>query len=98
MRDIMRGAVRGRGRPGDDDAGDFGGRVRRFALDARRVLDRPDTPPDEVMGLYLRASFLAREAPGGPSSEIHRWVQAVRRQLGARMRALSPEDLESWVV
>jgi hypothetical protein len=87
----------GRGDTGGIEPEDFGGRVRRFAIDARRVLVCPDRPIDDVVELHRQARFLLREAPGVPSSPLHRWLVAAREAIDARLRAWALEELESLV-
>lgn len=84
--------------PGDTGAiepEELARRVRRFAIDARLVLRHPDRPIDEVVELHRRARFLLREAPGLPSSPLHRWLVAAMEAIDARLRAWAPEELES---
>ncbi len=76
---------------------DFGSRVREFALDAHRVLNRPDSPIDEVIRLHRRVWYLLRDTPGARSNEIRRWLLAALRAIDARILARSFTELESWV-
>lgn len=76
---------------------DFGRRLRRFAIDAHRVLGCPDGPIDDMVELHRRAWFLLREAPGVPSSRLHGWLVAAREAIDARLRAWALEELESVV-
>jgi hypothetical protein len=87
----------GRGETGGIEPEDFGGRVRRFAIDARRVLGCPDRPIDDLVELHRRAWSLLREAPGAPSSEMHRWLLAARAAIDDRLRSWLLEELESLV-
>jgi hypothetical protein len=80
---------------GEDDAGDFGRRVRRVALDAHRILSRPDSPLDELIGLHWRVFHLLDEVPGARATGVLRWLLAVRQEIGARLQSWSVEDLES---
>jgi hypothetical protein len=73
---------------------DFGRRVRRFALDAHRILGRPDSPLDELIELHARAFHLLDEVPGTRASGILGWLLAVRQRIGARLQSWSVEDLE----
>jgi hypothetical protein len=68
-----------------------------LALDAHRVLGRPDSPIDELIGLHWRAWHLLREAPRVGSSEVRRWLLAVRHEIGAKLQSWSVEELESLV-
>jgi hypothetical protein len=90
-------AEEGRDESGGSDPEGYGRAVRRFAADAGRVLGRPDGPIDEVIDLHRRAWSLLREAPGAPSSPLHRWLVAAREAIDARSRAWAMEDLESLV-
>ena len=81
----------------DLDAGDFGPRVRQLTLDAHQILNRPDSPLDDLIGLHRRVFCLLDEARGVRSSAIRRWLLAVRREIGVRFERWSVEDLESLV-
>jgi hypothetical protein len=87
----------GRGDLGGFDGDDFGRRLRQFAIDADRILRRPDGPVDEVIGLHRRAWLLLQDASAGPSSEIRRWLLATRRVIDARLLSWSLVELESSV-
>jgi hypothetical protein len=97
MSNELREADEGRGDTGGIEPEDFGGRVRRFAIDARRVLGCPDSPIDDVLELHRRASSLLRGAPGAPSSEMHRWLLAMQAAIDDRLRSWPLEELESLV-
>jgi hypothetical protein len=83
---------RGRGEAGRFDPEGFGRRVREFAIDAHRVLRRPDSPLDELTRLDGRAFRLLGEAPGARSIGISPWLLAVRQRIGARLESRSFED------
>jgi hypothetical protein len=86
-----------RGDLGGCDPDEFDRRIRRFAIDAHRVLKDPNSARDEMIGLHLRAWFLLREAPGERSSRMLRWLQEARRIIGDRLQSWTAEDLEHWV-
>jgi hypothetical protein len=89
----------------DESRGDLGGfepegfgrRVREVALDAHRVLNRPDSPIDEVLRLHRRVWHLLHDAPGARPNEIRRWLLAALQAIDARILAWSFTELESWV-
>jgi hypothetical protein len=85
------GAIHGRA------SGDFAGDLRRFAIDAHRILRRPESPVDEVFALHARAWSLLQEAPGARSGEIRRWLLAARRAIGVRLQSWASEEMESLV-
>jgi hypothetical protein len=97
MSDGLHEADHSRGIPGGFDAESFARGVRQLALDAHRVLSRPDSPLDELIRLHWRAWHLLREAPRVGSSEVCRWLLAVRREIGAKLQSWSAEELESLV-
>jgi hypothetical protein len=83
---------RGRGDAGQFDPEGFGRRIREFAVDAHRVLRRPDSPLDELTRLDGRASRLFGEAPGARTIGICPWLLAVRQRIRARLESQSFED------
>jgi hypothetical protein len=83
--------------PGGLDAESFARGIRRLALDAHRILSRPDSALDELFGLHWHAWHLLREAAGVGSSEVCLWLLAVRQEIGAQLQSWSMEDLESLV-
>jgi hypothetical protein len=87
----------GRDETGEIDPEVFGRQVRQFALDAHRVLRRPDSPVDEVIDLHRRVWYLLHQAPGAQTTAISRWLQVARQAIAARLRAWVVEDLESLV-
>jgi hypothetical protein len=88
---------RSRAQPGGFDQDEFARSVRRFALDAREVLGRPDSPLGELIGLHRRVWHLLQEVPAAPATGLRRWLLAVRQRIGAKLQAWSLEDLESLV-
>ena len=82
---------------GGGEPDDFGREFRQFAIDAHRILGRPDSPVDEVFGLYRRAWCLQRQAAVATSSEIRRWLLAARQAIDVRLRSWVSEQLESSV-
>jgi hypothetical protein len=82
-----------RGGRGGFDPDDFGRRVREFALDAHRILKRPDSPTDELIALHRRVWFLLCEAPGSQSTPIRRWLLAARQEIAAKLQSRSVEAL-----
>jgi hypothetical protein len=96
MADGTRDDAEGRGEPGRFDPEGFGRSIREFAIDAHRVLRRPDSPLGELLRLHGRGSRLLGEAPGTGSSGISLWLLAVRQRIGARLPR-SFEDLASLV-
>jgi hypothetical protein len=87
----------GRGEPGGTDRGDLARRIRSFAYDAHRILTRPDSTLDEVLGLHRTVWRLLREVPDAHSGGMYRWLLAAKRAIGARLRAWSLDDLEAMV-
>ncbi len=83
--------------PGDTDTDEFARSVRRFALDAREVLGRPDCTLGELIGLHGRVYRLLQELPGTRATGIGPWLLAVRQRIGARLESRSMENLESSV-
>jgi hypothetical protein len=79
------------------DLDDWGRRVRQFAIDAHRILGRPDSPVDEVFGLHRRAWLLVREASVEPSSGLCRWLLEARRAIDVRLHRWAVEEMESLV-
>jgi hypothetical protein len=97
---MLRGVLEaddGRVRPGGWDTDEFARTVRRFALDARDVLGRPDSRLGELIRLHGRVFRLLQEVPGPRATGILRWLLAVRQRIGARLQSWSVEDLESLV-
>ena len=83
-----------RGGRGGFDPDEFGRRVREFALDAHRILKRPDSSMDELIGRDSCAWLLLCEAPASQSSAIRRWLLAARQAIAAKLRSWSAEHLE----
>jgi hypothetical protein len=81
---------------GEIDRDDFGRQVRRFALDAHRLLGRSDSPIDEVIRLHRRVWCLLHAATAARSSGIRRWLLAALRAIDARILASSFTGPESW--
>jgi hypothetical protein len=82
----------------DEDRGDpsdFGREVRRLALDAHRILGRPDSPIDELLRLHARVWHLLQEVPGARPIGVLGWLLTVRQRIGARLQSWSVEELES---
>jgi hypothetical protein len=97
---MLRGVLEaddGRVRPGGWDTDEFARTVRRFALDARDVLGRPDSRLGELIRLHRRVFHLLQGTPGARTTGILPWLLAVRERIGARLQAWSVEDLESRV-
>jgi hypothetical protein len=90
-------AGEGRVQPGGSDSDEFARSVRRFALDAREVLGRPDSTLGELIGLHGCVFRLLQEAPGTRATGIVPWLLEVRQRIGARLQSWSMEDLESLV-
>jgi hypothetical protein len=97
MADTVHVIHEGRGDLGGFEPDGFGSRVREFAIDAHRVLNRPDSPIDEVIRLHRRVWYLLRDTPGARSNEIRRWLLAALRAIDTRILAWSSTELESWV-
>jgi hypothetical protein len=76
------------------DPDDFGRRVRECAVDAHRILKRPDSPTDELIALHRRGWFLLCEAPGSQSTPIRRWLLATRQAIAAKLQSWSAAFLE----
>lgn len=87
----------GRVQPDGSDPGEFARGVRRFALDAREILGRPESTLGELIGLHGRVFHLLQGVPGTRTTGILPWLLAVRQQIGARLQSWSVEDLESRV-
>lgn len=96
MADRVNVSQESRGNLGEFDLDDFGRRVRQFALDAHRLLNRPDSPIDEVIRLHRRAWYLLRDSTAARLSEIRRWLLAALRAIDSRIIASSFMELESW--
>jgi hypothetical protein len=92
MVDCVHATDAGRGNPDE-----FGQKVRQFALDAYDVLGRADSTLDELIALHRRVWHLLLEVHGAQSTEIHRWLLAVRQEIGAKLQSWSLEDLECLV-
>ena len=65
------------------DAETLAASVRSLATDAHRLLNRPDIDPLEFRTLTRRISALRRQVPGGPSGELARWLDSLRRRMEA---------------
>ena len=76
-----------RGDLGEFDLDDFGRRVRQFALDAHRLLNRPESPIDDVIRLHRRVWCLLHDATGARSNEIRRWLLAALTAIDSRILA-----------
>ncbi len=87
----------GRVQPGGWDTDEFARSVRRFALDARDVLGRPDSTLGELIGLRGRVFRLLQEVPGTRATGIAPWLLAVRQRIGARLASWPMEERESSV-
>jgi hypothetical protein len=83
--------------PGELGHGEFGHEVRRLALDAHRILRRPDSSLDDLIDLHGRVFHLLRQERGARSGGIGRWLLAVRQEIGVKLESWSVEDLESCV-
>ena len=83
--------------PGGSDTGEFARSVRRFALDARDVLGRPDCTLGELIGLHGRVCRLLQEVPGTRAAGIAPWLLAVRQRIGARLQSWPADERESSV-
>jgi hypothetical protein len=83
--------------PGGWDTDEFARSVRRFALDARDVLGRPDCTLGELIGLHGRVVRLLQDVPGTRATGIVPWLLAVRQRIDAQLESWSMEDLESLV-
>jgi hypothetical protein len=97
---MLRGVLEadeGRVQPGGSVADEFARSVRQFALDARDVLERPDSTPSELIELQRRAVRLLREVPGARTTGIAPWLLAVRQRIGARLQSWSMDDPASSV-
>ena len=92
MADAAHDDDRGRGDAARFDPEGFGRRIREFAVDAHRVLRRPDSPLDDLIRLDERAFRLFGEAPGARTMGISPWLLAVRQRIGARLESRSFED------
>jgi hypothetical protein len=83
--------------PGGWDTDEFARSVRRFALDARDALGRPDSTLGELIGLCRCVLHLLEEVPGTRATGIVPWLLAVRQRIDARLPSSPVEDLESLV-
>jgi hypothetical protein len=83
--------------PGGSEPDEFARSVRRFALDARDVLGRPDSTLGELIGLHGRVFRLLQSVPGMGPAGVAPWLLAVRQRIGARLQSWSVEDLEARV-
>jgi hypothetical protein len=84
-------------READEDggaSGEFAGGVRRFAIDARRALGRPESSIDELIDLHWRAWALLRQAPDEHAAGIHDWLLAARRAIADRLHHWAAEELD----
>ena len=79
-----------RGRCGCDP-GEFAQGVRRFAIDAHRLLKSPDASPDDLIVFHGRLFRLFEAAPCPSSAPILHWLRAVREQIGDRLQLWSEE-------
>jgi hypothetical protein len=83
--------------PGDLDTDEFARSVRRFALEARDVLGRPNSTLGELIGLRGCVLRLLQQAAGMRSPGIVPWLLAVQQRIDVRLEARSVEDLDSLV-
>ena len=74
-----------RGRCGCDP-GEFAQGVRRFSVDAHRLLKSSEATPDELIQLHGHVFRLIEAAPCPPSAPILQWLRAVREAIGERLR------------
>src|SRR5262249_48097498 len=89
----------GRGGAGESDGLDaeaFAWDLRQFVAEAHRILGRPGSSLDDLLALHRRAWSLLRGAPGAPSSEMRRWLLAVRAAIDDRLRSWPLEEPE-WL-
>jgi hypothetical protein len=82
---------------GGFDSGDFGRRVRQFAVDAHRIVKGPDGPLDDLIDLHWRAWSLLLEAPGEQTDGVYHWLLAARRAIVDRLHHSATEEFETWV-
>ena len=87
----------GRCYAGAVDAAEFGRSIRRFALDAHRMLRRPDSSSEELIGLQRQAWRLLGEASFPHATEVRRWLVAARRAIDGRLHPGLVEEPESLV-
>jgi hypothetical protein len=84
-------------RTGSDrlDPNEYSRMIRQFAIDARRILSRPDSTTVELFGLQRRAGILLRGSPVRDSGGINRWLSRMRQSIGDRLRALTAAESEA---
>jgi hypothetical protein len=92
------GADGRRSERGSLDARELAREIRRLAVDAHEILNRPDAPTGELNKLRRRIEELLRVARGSRLSEIERWLRSAHRALDARRLSglvVSPEPTVS---
>ena len=74
-----------RSQAGTLDAKELAREIRRLAVDAHEVLNRPGATTGELTKLRRRFQELLRTARGSQLTEIERWLQSAHRALDARL-------------
>ena len=94
MADGACNAARNRDETAGLDPEGFARSLREFALEAHRVLRRPDSPRGDLIRLQGRVLRLLGEVPGTGSSGISQWLGAILARIGARLPSRSLDDAE----
>jgi hypothetical protein len=79
------GADTRRQEPDRLDAAEWAGALRRLAVDAHEILNRPDATTDELVEIRRRLKGLLRASRGSRLSEIDRWLRSADSRLDARL-------------
>jgi hypothetical protein len=79
------------------DPDGFGRRVRELAVEARGIMSDPDRPIDDVIHLHSRVHDLLCEASGPRSTEVYRWLMAIRRHIAHRLQLWAMTELDAVV-
>jgi hypothetical protein len=79
------GSDRRRSEPGALDAKELAQEIRRLAVDAHEILNRPNTTIGELAELRRRFKELLRAARASQLTEIERWLWSAHRALDAKL-------------
>ena len=96
--DISIGSADGRrSEPDTVDAKELARQIRRLAVEAHEILNRPDTTTGELTKLRRRFRELLRAARGSQLTAIERWLWSAHRAVDARLLSGLVGELEPTV-
>ncbi|HZW34010.1 MAG TPA: hypothetical protein VFF52_25020 [Isosphaeraceae bacterium] len=91
------GADQRRSQPETFDAGEFARSIRRLAIEAHEILNRPDAVTAELVELRRRLRGHLRAARSLQLAAIERWLWSAHRALDARLLSSLVVALEPTV-